>query len=63
MAKNDRFEAVYSQEGFLSASITIDVDKMTGVQYVWHKEFHAGGMTVLLDAQGKPLLYQPPENQ
>ena len=42
----------------------IFVDSATGVQYLWHasKVFNAGmgGLTVMLDQNGKPLLYQPP---
>ncbi|HEM2483357.1 DUF6440 family protein, partial [Listeria monocytogenes] len=32
------------------------VDKETGVQYVYHLSGYAGGMSPLLDADGKPLL-------
>ena len=54
MAKNERFEKVYSQ-GF--ASVTeIWVDKETGVNYVFHASGYAGGMTPLLDREGKPVI-------
>ena len=54
MAKNERFEKVYSQ-GF--ASVTeIWVDKETGVNYVFHQSGYAGGMTPLLDREGKPVI-------
>lgn len=56
--KNDgraeRFEKVYEQ-GRL-ASIEIWVDKETGVNYVFHQSGYAGGMTVLLDKEGKPVI-------
>lgn len=57
MAKEKRFEKVYSEEGFVSGS-EIWVDTQTGVQYFFHQSGSAGGMTVLVDADGKPLLYR-----
>ena len=54
MAKNDRFEKVYSQG---TMNITeIWVDKATGVNYVFHVSGYAGGMTPLLDREGKPVI-------
>ena len=52
MAKNDRFEKVYSQ-GTVNV-MEIWVDKETGVNYVFYKSGYAGGMTPLLDRDGKP---------
>ena len=57
MAKDKRFEKVYSEEGFVTGS-EIWVDTQTGVQYFFHQSGYAGGMTVLVDAEGKPLLYR-----
>ena len=54
MAKNDRFEKVYSQ-GTLTVT-EIWVDKETGVNYVFHASGYAGGMTPLLDRDGKPVV-------
>ena len=54
MAKAERFEQVYSQ-GRLS-SIEIWVDKETGVNYLFHQSGYAGGMTPLLDRDGKPVV-------
>lgn len=54
MAKNDRFEKVYSQ-GTMNV-MEIWVDKETGVNYVFHASGYAGGMTVLLDRDGKPVV-------
>ncbi len=56
MAKEKRFEKVHS-DGAMSGS-TIWVDTQTGVQYFFHSEGYAGGMCVLVDAEGKPLLYR-----
>jgi len=54
MSKNDRFEKVYSQ-GSLNVT-EIWVDKETGVNYVFHQSGYAGGMTPLLDREGKPVV-------
>lgn len=54
MSKNDRFEKVYSQ-GTLNVT-EIWVDKETGVNYVFHQSGYAGGMTPLLDREGKPVI-------
>ena len=54
MAKSDRFEKVYSQ-GTLNVT-EIWVDKETGVNYVFHASGNTGGLTVLLDRDGKPVI-------
>ena len=53
MAKEKRFEKVYTQ---LSGSIEIWVDKETGVNYLYHSTGYSGGLTVLLDKDGKPVV-------
>ena len=54
MAKNDRFEKTYSQ-GKLTVT-EIWVDRETGVNYVFHASGYAGGLTPLLDREGKPVI-------
>ena len=54
MAKNDRFEKVYSQ-GTITAT-EIWVDKETGVNYMYHRDGYSGGLTVMLDRDGKPVI-------
>lgn len=54
MAKNERFEKIYSQ-GSLTA-IEIWVDKETGVNYLFRQSGYSGGLTVLLDKDGKPVV-------
>ena len=54
MAKNDRFEKVYSQ-GQINVT-EIWIDKETGVNYVFHTCGYAGGMTPLLDREGKTVV-------
>lgn len=54
---NDRFEKIYNQG---TMNITeIWVDKETGVQYLFHVSGYAGGLTPLLDKDGKPVIYDP----
>ena len=54
MAKDQRFEKVYSQGTMTTMEIW--VDKETGVNYVFHASGYAGGMTPLLDRNGKPVV-------
>lgn len=54
MAKNERFEKIYTQ-GTMTVT-EIWVDKETGVNYVYHQMGYAGGMTPLLDREGKPVV-------
>ena len=49
-----RFEKIYSQ-GKLSCQ-EILVDKETGVHYLFCAEGYAGGLTPLLDRDGKPIV-------
>ena len=60
MAKDKRFEEIYSQGGIARTSILVDTE--TGVNYIFHSEGYAGGMTVLLDGDGKPVV-TPKENK
>jgi len=54
MAKEKRFEKIYSQGGL--SVIEIWVDKETGVNYIFHQSGYAGGMTPLLDKDGNPVI-------
>lgn len=53
MAKEKRFEKVYSQG---MGSTEIWVDKETGVNYLFYSSGYAGGITVLVDRDGKPIV-------
>ena len=53
MAKEKRFIKVYSQG---AGSTEVLVDKETGVNYLFHSSGYAGGVTVLLDKDGKPII-------
>lgn len=54
MSKDKRFIKTYSQ-GKMSGT-EILVDKETGVNYLFHYDGYAGGLTVLLDKNGKPVV-------
>ncbi len=53
VAKEKRFEKIYTQS---MGSMEIWVDKETGVNYLYHQSGYAGGLTVLLDKDGKPII-------
>ncbi len=55
MRKEKRFEAVYQETGMISEK-TIYVDKETGVNYLFIASDVSGGLTPLLDAEGKPVI-------
>ena len=55
--KDSRFVKVLEDSGFISSS-EIWVDTQIGVQYLFHFNGNAAGLTVLVDAEGKPLLYR-----
>lgn len=54
MAKDERFEKIYSQ-GMMSVT-EIWVDKETGVNYLYHASGYSGGLTPLLDREGKAVI-------
>ena len=60
MAKNTRFEKVYSQGAVNVTEIWVDKD--TGVNYLYHVSGYSGGLTPLLDRDGKPVI-SPVENR
>ena len=60
MAKDDRFIKVYEQGGILNDTIQVLVDKKTGVNYMFVHSGHAGGLTPLLDQDGKPVITRIP---
>ena len=59
MAKNqERFEVELKEGNSMKSSgiRLILVDKETGVNYLWLTSGTAGGLTPLLDAEGKPVI-------
>ena len=59
MAKKEtgRFVRVLEESGIITSS-EIWVDTQTGVEYLYHASGNSGGLTVLVDAEGKPLLHR-----
>lgn len=54
MSKNKRFICIYSQNNGKGAEIWVDTQ--TGVNYLYIREGFSGGLTPLLDADGKPVV-------
>ena len=53
MFDEKRFVKAYSQG---VGTTEIWVDKETGVNYLFHQSGYAGGLTVLIDKDGKPIV-------
>jgi len=58
MAQEKRFVKIYSDGAFGSNEIWVDTK--TGVNYLFHASGYAGGLTVLLDREGKPVITPMP---
>jgi len=58
MAKDSRFIKIYTDGAFGSNEIW--VDKQTGVNYLFHASGYAGGLTVLLNRDGTPVITPVP---
>lgn len=50
----ERFRKVYNQ-GVVNA-VEIWVDTVTGVNYLYHRDGYSGGLTPLLDENGKVII-------
>ncbi len=50
--KNKRFQKLYSQGTMEVFEIWLDTE--TGIQYLFHRSGYSGGLTPLLNADGKP---------
>ena len=55
-----RFVRIYKQET-LTTVLEIWMDRDTGVNYLYRRNGYSGGMTVLVDRDGKPLISQTNE--
>lgn len=61
MAKKDeRFVKVLSEGSAFGTVREIWVDRETGVNYLWVASGNGGGLTVLLDRDGKPVVSSLP---
>jgi len=55
-----RFVKTWSDGAFGSNEIWVDIQ--TGVNYLFHASGYAGGLTPLLDRDGKPIITPAPKN-
>ncbi len=58
--KDKRFKKVYSQGSLNSIEIWVDLE--TGVNYMFQSAGYAGGLTPLLDANGKVIVTRDIDN-
>lgn len=54
MWDEERFKKIYSQGAINMMEIW--VDRETGIHYLYHSCGNSGGLTVLLDSDGKPVV-------
>ena len=55
--KEDRFKKILVDGGGMSENyMAIYVDRKTGVNYLFTQSGYAGGMCVLVDREGKPIV-------
>ena len=55
--KVDRFEVVSRDpNGFNGPEVKVIVDKKTGVNYLWVCSGYAGGLTVMVNRDGTPVV-------
>lgn len=60
MPDEKRFIKTYTQGGFADNLMQIWVDKQTGVNYLYSASGYGGGLTVLLDRDGQPVITPVP---
>ena len=58
--KDDRFIKVLDEGSTWNTDREIWVDRQTGVNYLWVASGYAGGLTPLLDANGRPVVTRIP---
>jgi hypothetical protein len=57
MAKKEkRFEVIFEEASNITDSYRIVVDKNTGVNYILYASGYSGGITPLLDSEGKIVI-------
>lgn len=54
----DKFIRIHKQGSCFGTVFEVWVDRNTGVNYAVWASSYAGGMTVMLDADGKPIITQ-----
>lgn len=56
MAKKEKRFVKIHEEGGVFSGVAVFVDKETGVNYLFVQSSEAGGLTPLLDRDGKPVI-------
>ena len=54
--KEKRFEIVHTESSKAFSGTMILIDKQTGVHYLYVASGYGGGLTALLDSDGKPII-------
>ncbi len=54
MRKDKRFVKILTEGTVNVTEIWVDLE--TGVNYLWHSSGYSGGLTPLLDREGKPVI-------
>ncbi len=54
--KSSRFEVVEKSSSLMGVSTKVLKDKITGVHYLFALDGYGGGLTPLLDENGKPII-------
>lgn len=52
---NKRF-SIRNEVNRVTGKTSIIVDQATGVNYLWHTEGFGGGLTILVDQNGQPII-------
>lgn len=63
MAEEKRFIKTYTQGGFANNLMQIWVDRKTGVNYLYSASGYSGGLTVLLNRDGTPVVTPVPPQE
>ena len=62
--KSDRFICAEVSGGAFDTQVCrVLIDRKTGVNYLWTAAGYAGGLTVLVDAEGKPIVTAIPKDE
>jgi hypothetical protein len=61
--KTNRFICTEISGGAFDLQQRVLVDRKTGVNYLWTSGGYAGGLTVLVDAEGKPIVTPIPRDE
>jgi hypothetical protein len=63
MADEKRFIKTYTQGGFAENLMQVWVDRKTGVNYLYSAAGNSGGLTVLLNREGTPVVTTVPPQE